>query len=97
MTIKKLVFVICRSLLVIGISYVILYPLVVKLSVSLMSAADLKDPMVKWFVKSPTFTNFSHAAEVIWQGFFEHIYINSNSYIIASIILYFSSLRICKA
>lgn len=68
MTIKKLVFVICRSLLVIGISYVILYPLVVKLSVSLMSAADLKDPMVKWFAKSPTFTNFSHATEVMEYG-----------------------------
>lgn len=52
-----------RTGIIIGIAYVILYPLLVKLSVALMGDGDMYDMTVKWLPKKPTFGNFE---EVLW-------------------------------
>ena len=43
---------------VIAVSYVILYPLFMKLSIALMSKADMYDLSVAWIPKTPTLSNF---------------------------------------
>ena len=43
-----------RALLIIGIAFVILHPLFVKLSISLMSRSDMNDASVNWIPKNPT-------------------------------------------
>ncbi len=50
-----------RALLIIGIAFVILHPLFVKLSISLMSRSDMNDASVNWIPKNPTLENFSFA------------------------------------
>lgn len=40
-----------RMMLVIGISFIIIYPLIVKLSVSIMSRSDMNDVAVRWIAK----------------------------------------------
>ena len=52
-----------RAGIILGIAYVILYPLLVKLSVSLMGDGDMYDMTVKWLPKKPTLSNFK---EVLW-------------------------------
>lgn len=47
-----------RMLLVIGISFIIVYPLIVKFSVSIMSRSDMNDVAVRWIAKNPTLDNF---------------------------------------
>ena len=48
-----------RMLLVIGISFIIVYPLIVKFSVSIMSRSDMNDVAVRWVAKNPTLDNFA--------------------------------------
>lgn len=48
-----------RMMLVIGISFIIIYPLIVKLSVSIMSRSDMNDVAVRWIAKNPTLDNFA--------------------------------------
>lgn len=47
-----------RAMLVIGICFVILYPLIVKLSLSVMSRSDMNDVAVRWVARNPTLFNF---------------------------------------
>ena len=54
-----------RALLVIGISFVILYPLIVKLSLSIMSRSDMNDVAVRWVAKEPTLFNFQFAFDAM--------------------------------
>lgn len=65
------VFVLLRWLLISGIAYVILYPLLVKLASSFMSRADLYDPAVHWIPKGFTFVNYAIAIDGMryWQAF----------------------------
>ena len=51
-----------RLLLLIGISYVILYPMLVKLSVAFMPRDDLNDVTVKWIPRGLTLDNIRVAA-----------------------------------
>lgn len=51
--------------LFIGLAYVILYPIILKLSVSFMSAADLSDFSVKWVPKYWTLNNYKTAAKAM--------------------------------
>lgn len=46
-------------MLVIGISFIIIYPLIVKFSVSIMSRSDMNDVAVRWIAKNPTLDNFA--------------------------------------
>lgn len=58
---RALLWSICRIMLVIGISYVILYPVLAKLSIAVMSRSDMNDVSVNWIARSPTLENFSFA------------------------------------
>lgn len=54
----KYVWPIIRAILVIGIAFMILYPLFVKFSTSIKSDADMHDPTVFFIPKHPTLGNF---------------------------------------
>ena len=56
---------ILRILLLICISFVILYPLFSKISISFMSVSDLFDVGVVYIPKAFTFNNYSRAAELV--------------------------------
>jgi len=47
-----------RSVFLLGASFVILYPVLVKLSASLMSASDVYDQTVQWIPKRVTFSHY---------------------------------------
>lgn len=55
---KKMVWAFFRTIFLIGISYVILYPLLIKLSAAFLSEVDMYDMTVKWIPRHPTFQNF---------------------------------------
>lgn len=48
-----------KTVLLIGISFIILFPFFVKISSSLMSMADLSDKTVKYIPRDPTLANFT--------------------------------------
>ncbi len=52
---------IVRWLFILGICFVILYPLFTKISASFMSVTDLYDATVKYFPKSPSLSNYNTA------------------------------------
>lgn len=52
-----------RAVIIIGICYVILHPLIVKICVSFMSESDLYDASVKYISKAPNLTNYKMAIE----------------------------------
>lgn len=54
----KMIWVVFRTILLIGLAYLILYPIMVKISVSFMSRTDMNDLSVHWIPRSPTLENF---------------------------------------
>ena len=54
-----------RALLIIGISYIIIFPLISKISTSLMSQADLWDATVRWIPRNWTLGNYSLVSELM--------------------------------
>lgn len=54
--------------LILGIAYVILHPLLVKLSVAFMSETDMYDMTVQWVPRKPTMDNFVEVLELIDYG-----------------------------
>lgn len=54
-----------RLVLLIGISYVILYPVIAKLALAFMDQADLNDVTVKWIPRHFTFDNIRIVAQII--------------------------------
>lgn len=81
---KKYAWYSLRYLLVLGISFIILYPLIVKLSVSLMPESDLVDLTVKWIPKTLT---LEHYRLVIKALKFEASLVNSLFYTIVITML----------
>jgi len=61
--IKKWIISIIRVILVIGISYIILLPLITKLSNSFMSVRDLYDQTVKWIPRNFTIEHY----QLVWR------------------------------
>lgn len=55
---KKVVFVIFRTVLLIGITFIILYPYIKKILSSVMSITDIKDATVVLISKNPTFDQY---------------------------------------
>lgn len=55
---KDVLWKIVRTIVLAGLVFMILYPLLVKFSSSIKSAADLSDPTVIFFPKEPTFSNY---------------------------------------
>lgn len=54
--------------IIVGVSYVILYPLFVKISVALMSRSDMYDMTVKWIPRSVTAENFQTVLDLVDYG-----------------------------
>ena len=54
--------------LILGIAYVILHPLFVKLSVAFMSESDMYDMTVQWVPRKPTMDNFTEVLELVDYG-----------------------------
>ncbi|NLJ73853.1 MAG: carbohydrate ABC transporter permease [Firmicutes bacterium] len=54
-----------RFVLILGISYIILFPVLSKISSSFMPMRDLADQTVKWIPKHPTLDNYRLAIEVM--------------------------------
>lgn len=44
--------------LLIGVSYVFIYPILRMVFISLMSTSDILDPEISWIAKNPSFTNY---------------------------------------
>lgn len=63
-----LVWSLARWGLIIGIAYVILHPLLVKLSVAFMSKSDMYDMTVQWVPRHPTLDNFIEVLDLIDYG-----------------------------
>lgn len=57
-----------RLIFLIGISYVILYPLLAKLSITFMDKSDLQDLTVKWIPRHFTLQNIKTAAKILDYG-----------------------------
>jgi len=54
-----------RTVMIVGIGFVILYPLLVQISSAFMAPGDLNDPTVHWIPKHTTLDNFGKAVEVL--------------------------------
>ncbi|NLM39411.1 MAG: carbohydrate ABC transporter permease [Firmicutes bacterium] len=60
---KKTFYSLLRTVLLIGICYVILLPIIHRLSTALMSIEDLYDQSVRWIPRNPTLRNF----RLVWE------------------------------
>ena len=56
--IKEIIWAIFRSVIIIGIAFMILYPVIMKISTAFKSTNDMYDPTVIFLPKEPTFSNF---------------------------------------
>lgn len=56
--IKKAVWVLLRALILVGVGFMILYPVLIKISTAFKSYEDLYDPTIFFIPKNPTFSNF---------------------------------------
>lgn len=63
--IYKMLFSIIRLILIIGLSFIVLYPLIVKFVTSIKSSADLLDSTVIFIPKHPTFYNYKNILDGI--------------------------------
>lgn len=63
--VSQVLLVIFRAALIIGISYIILFPILMKVSSSFMSRRDLVDQTVKWIPKHFTWDNYRLAVEML--------------------------------
>ena len=61
----------CRLLLLVGLTFIILYPMIIKLLSSLMSDSDLLDKTVRLLPRNPTFDNYVKVIGLTgyWQAF----------------------------
>ena len=57
-----------RTILLAGLCYVIVLPLLNRTSTALMSMEDLYDPSVRWIPRYPTLSNFRLAMEYMDYG-----------------------------
>jgi len=57
-----------RTVMIVGIGFVILYPLLVQISSAFMAPGDLNDPTVHWIPKNTTLDNFNKAIEAMRYG-----------------------------
>lgn len=85
---QKLIWGFFRYVIIIGVSYVILYPIFIKISVSLMSKSDMYDMTVKWIPKNPSLNNFIDVFEKLnYKNYFITTFLISSA---ATLIQLFS-------
>lgn len=63
-TMKAVLWSLVRGILIVGISYLIVFPILTKLSSSFMSEFDLYDKTVKWIPREPSLTNY----RLVWEA-----------------------------
>lgn len=61
--VRSFLWTIIRAILIIGISYIILFPVLTKIPSSLMSESDLFDQTVRWIPRNVTVSNYF----VVWE------------------------------
>ncbi|HHU62582.1 MAG: carbohydrate ABC transporter permease [Bacillota bacterium] len=69
-----------RMVLLIGIAYVILLPLIHRLSTAFMGVEDLYDQSVRWIPRNPTFRNF----RLMWEHM-DYVRSFANSFFLATL------------
>ncbi|MCJ8009944.1 carbohydrate ABC transporter permease [Lederbergia wuyishanensis] len=73
--IKSMAWTLVRSVLIIGLSFVILYPIILKVSIAFKHKSDLYDPNVMYIPRHFTLENFKYVMEsmnyfkVVWNSF----------------------------
>jgi len=72
---KSMAWTLVRSVLIIGLSFVILYPIILKVSIAFKHKSDLYDPNVMYIPRHFTLENFKYVMEsmnyfkVVWNSF----------------------------
>ncbi|MCR2821534.1 carbohydrate ABC transporter permease [Lederbergia panacisoli] len=72
---KSFVWTLVRSVLIIGLSFVILYPIILKVSIAFKHKSDIYDPTVMYIPRNFTLENFKYVMEtmnyfkVVWNSF----------------------------
>lgn len=73
--VKSMTWVIVRSVLIIGLSFVILYPIILKVSIAFKQKLDMYDPTIVYIPRNFTLENFKYVMEtmnyfkVVWNSF----------------------------
>jgi multiple sugar transport system permease protein len=62
---KKWVWIVIRSVLLIGLSFIILYPILARISTSVKARSDIYDPLVVWVPRNFTLDNFILSIEIM--------------------------------
>lgn len=62
---KNMAMILFRSILIIGLSFVILYPIIIKVSIAFKHKSDLYDPTVVFIPKNFTLENFQYVIETM--------------------------------
>lgn len=89
---SQLLFAVFRLVLIIGISYIILFPILMKISSSFMGRKDLVDQTVKWIPKNLTLDNYRLAIATLK---FPVVFKNSLQLsVLVSILQLFSSMLV---
>jgi len=78
---RKLAFALVRWLIIAGISYVIVYPVLLMLSMAFMDPADIYDMTVVWVPRHFTLDNFRVVVSVM-----EYLGALANSFLLASVV-----------
>jgi multiple sugar transport system permease protein len=62
---KKWLWIFVRSILLIGLSFIIIYPLLMKISIAFKDRKDIYDPLVVWLPRNFTLDNFKVVFELM--------------------------------
>ena len=81
-----------KALLIIGICFMILHPLLIKLSIAFMSRSDMNDASVNWIAKNPTWDNFAFSFRAM-----EYIPALKNTVILAVVCTLLQTFTCCLA
>lgn len=72
---KSWLWIVVRSVLIIGLSFVILYPIILKISIAFKHRSDLYDPTIVYIPRNFTLENFKYVIEtmdyfkILWNSF----------------------------
>ncbi len=62
---KKWLWIVVRSILLVGLSFIIIYPILMKISIAFKDRKDIYDPIVVWVPRHFTLENFKVASELM--------------------------------
>jgi len=84
---KKWSWSVVRFVLIVGLSFVILYPILQKISTAIKGRADLYSPIVVWIPENFSLENFSHAMRIMdyWNTLLNTFYLSGMTTILTAI------------